>query len=312
MKRSGLNRPAARPNVAARMGQLLVALCLVVLAAPLAAQQTNSSPSGLHSLWKVEGKSNTVYLLGSVHVLKPENYPLPGIIENAYSNSSIVVFETDIAELEGFASQAKLLSKSMLPEGETLADQLSPELYTSLSNHLTAAGLPALVFEHLKPGMAATMLDTLEMQKLGLDPQQGLDMHFNALARKQGKEVAALETVDFQIALITDLSKEEGELMVKSTLEESTHVKSEIDGLLNAWKSGDSAGLEKLLNEETQKAPALFKRLLTDRNRRWLPKIEEWLNGEKPTIVIVGAGHLVGKEGVVELLRAKGFKVTQL
>ncbi len=293
------------------MGQLLVALCVVILAAPLAAQTSNSAPAALHSLWKVEGKSITVYLLGSVHVLKSENYPLPPVIENAFSNSVIVAFEADIAELESFASQAKLLAQSMLPEGETLADQLSPEVYASLSNHLTAAGLPALVFDHLKPGMAATMLDTLELQKLGLDPQQGLDMHFNALARKQGKEVAALETVDFQIALITDLPKEEGELMVKSTLEESTHVKSEITGLLKAWETGDSASLEKILNEATQKAPALFKRLLTDRNHRWLPKIEEWLSGEKTTMVIVGAGHLVGKEGVVELLRAKGLKVTQ-
>ncbi len=293
------------------MGQLLVALGVLVLAAPLAAQPSNSAPAGLHSLWKVEGKSNTVYLLGSVHVLKAENYPLPSVIENAYSNSVIVVFETDIAELESFATQAKLLAQSMLPEGETLAGQLSPTVYASLSNHLTAAGLPALVFDHLKPGMAATMLDTLELQKLGLDPQQGLDMHFNALARKQGKQIAALETVDFQISLITDFSKEEGELLVKSTLEENDQIKNEVAGLLKAWETGDSASLEKILNEETQKAPAIYKRLLTDRNRRWLPKIEEWLGGEKPTIVIVGAGHLVGKEGVVELLRAKGLKVTQ-
>ena len=312
MYNSGLNNHHSPINQAKRFGHVLVSLCFLVLAEPLAAaQESNSAPAGLHSLWKLEGKSTTVYLLGSVHVLRPENYPLPAVIENAYSNSSIVVFETDIAELESFASQAKLLSKAMLPEGETLANQLPPAVYASLSNHLTAAGLPALVFEHLKPGMAATMLDTLELQKLGLDPQHGLDMHFNALARKQSKETAALETVDFQIALITDISKEEGELMIKSTLEENTRVKSEINGLLKAWRTGDSEGLEKLLNEETQKAPALYKRLLTDRNRRWVPKIEEWLNGDKTAIVIVGAGHLVGKEGVVELLRAKGLKVTQ-
>jgi uncharacterized protein YbaP (TraB family) len=312
MKNSGLNYHQTRPtHVVKRMGHLLVALCVLVLAVPLAAQQTNSAPAKLHSLWKVEGKRSTVYLLGSVHVLKAENYPLPTVIENAYSNAVIVAFETDIAELESFASQAKLLAQSMLPEGETLAGQLSPAVYASLSNHLTAAGLPALVFDRLKPGMAAMMLDTLELQKLGLDPQYGLDMHFNALARKQGKEIAALETVDFQFSLVTDFSKEEGELLVKSTLEENDQIKNEIAGLLKAWETGDSASLEKILNEETQKAPAIYKRLLTDRNRRWAPKIEEWLGGDKNAIVIVGAGHLVGKEGVVELLRAKGLKVTQ-
>jgi uncharacterized protein len=311
MMKSGLNNHQSPTHPAKNFARLLVALGFVVLAAPLAAQESNSAPAGLHSLWKVEGKSNTVYLLGSVHVLKSENYPLPPVIENAYSNSAMVVFETDIAQLESMESQVKLLTKAMLPEGETLADQLSPEVYASLSNLLTAAGLPALVFEHLKPGMAATMLDTLELQKLGLDPKLGVDMHFNALARKQSKEIAALETVDFQIALITDLSKEEGELMVKSTIEESTHVKSEVNGLLKAWKTGDSAGLEKLLNDEIEKAPALYKRLLTDRNHRWMPKIQGWIEGDKPAIVIVGAGHLVGKEGVVELLRAAGLKVTQ-
>jgi len=312
MKDPRLNyHKAAAPNLAKCIWNLFVPLCVTLLAAPLVAQQSNSAPARLHSLWKVEGKRSTVYLLGSVHVLKAENYPLPAVIDNAYSNSVMVAFETDIAELESIASQAKLLSKAMLPEGETLAEQLSPAVYASLSNHLTAAGLPALVFDRLKPGMAAMMLDTLELQKLGFDPQQGLDMHFNALARKQGKEIVALETVDFQFGLITDFSKEEGELLVKSTLEENDQIKTEVTALLKAWETGDSASLEKILNESTQKAPAIFKRLLTDRNRRWVPKIEELLGGDKNAIVIVGAGHLVGKEGVVELLRAKGLKVTQ-
>jgi uncharacterized protein YbaP (TraB family) len=300
-----------RRNLTKRLGCSLVFFLVIVLAGPLVAQPSGSATNALHSLWKAEGKRSTVYLLGSVHVLKAENYPLPAVIETAFSNSVIAAFETDVAAMERLDAQQKLLTKAMLPEGETLAGQLSPAVYASLSNHLVAVGLPAMLFERLKPGMAAMTLALLEIQKLGFDPTQGLDLHFSDRARKEGKEIVPLETVEFQIGLITDFSKEEGELLVKVTLEETDQLQSEVAALLKAWETGDAMNLEKILNEAAQKAPAIFKRLLTDRNQRWVPRIEEWLAGDKNTIVIVGAGHLVGQEGVVELLRKKGFKVTQ-
>jgi uncharacterized protein YbaP (TraB family) len=281
------------------------------LVSPAAAQQPRPAAATKHSLWKVQGKHNAVYLLGSVHVLKPENYPLPAPIEAAFTNSPIVAFETDIGAMDEPAAQMQLMGKAMLPVGETLQDQLSPALYTRFTNQLQETGLPGAMLERFKPALAALTLEVMELQKLGYDPEYGLDKHFYTLAHKGKKEIVPLETIEFQIGLLTGLSKEEGEQVMKSTLDEIDKTKQEVQKMLTAWQTGDAEGLEKLLNEAAHEAPAIFKRLVTDRNQTWIPKIEGWLQGDKNVVVIVGAGHLVGKEGVVELLRKKGLKVTQ-
>jgi len=281
------------------------------LASAGAAQPQTAGTTALHSLWKVQGKSNVVYLMGSIHVLKAENYPLPAPLEAAFTNSQIAAFETDIAAMSDPQLAFKMMSKGRLPEGETLPQQLSPEIYSMFTNHLKETGLPAEMFEHFTPALAAMMIAVLELQKQGFDPEQGLDKHFFPLARKAGKQTVALETLDFQLALLTDFTKAEGEMLMKTTLKEMETMKTEFDDMLKAWQTGDADKLEKLLNEASKESPAIYKRLLTDRNRSWIPKIEEFLRGDKNAIVIVGAAHLVGKEGVVELLKKKGYKVTQ-
>jgi uncharacterized protein len=279
---------------------------------PVKAAESNTPAATRHSLWKVEDQNRTLYLLGSIHALKPEHYPLARPIETAFSNSQIVVFEADIEQMNSMNTQLKLLEKSQLPEGETLKDHLSPDLYASFSKHVKEAGMSMMMFMRLKPAMAALMLEVYEMLEFGLKPEYGLDKYFFGRAQETGKQTEALETVDFQISLVTDISKEEGELLVKTTLAEIDNTKKLYAEMLTAWETGNAPGLEKLLNESMHEAPMLFKRLVTDRNQRWIPKLEEWLRGGKTTIAIVGAGHLVGGEGVVELLRKKGFKVTQM
>jgi uncharacterized protein YbaP (TraB family) len=151
----------------------------------------------------------------------------------------------------------------------------------------------------------------VELKKMGLDSEYGLDKHFFTLARQSGKKIVALETVDFQMDLMTGFSKEEGELLVKTTLRDVDTLQNDLGDMLKAWQTGDAVKLEKLLNEAKADAPIIFKRLVTDRNRNWLPKIEELVNGKENSIVIVGAGHLVGNESVVDLLKKKGYKISQ-
>src|SRR5207249_1398026 len=163
-------------------------------------------------LWKVPGKENSVYLLGSVHVLKKEDYPLPAPIEAAFTNSRIVVFETDIEAIEKPEVALKLATKGQLPTGETLSGQLSAPVYAAFSNHIEKTGMPAQLFDPLSPAMAAIALVAMEFKKMGLDPEYGLDKHFFKLAQRDGKQIVPLETVDFQVSLLTEFSKEEGEL----------------------------------------------------------------------------------------------------
>jgi uncharacterized protein len=298
----------------ARIGwqRALALLTLALVQVAGAADAPPAAPPTLHSLWKVEGQSNTVYLLGSIHLLKPEDYPLPLPIEYAFSKAQVVAFETDIGKLQDMDTALKIVAKSALPAGETLQDELTPETYTELTNHLNTAGVPLVMVQQLSPFMAAATLEVMELQKLGLNPDYGVDVHFYKLAQEGGKTIVPFETVDFQIDLLTGFTKAEGELAMKSELKEIDDTQKSIGEMVTAWKTGDSPALAKLLNDGMRDAPAICKRLLTDRSASWVPKIEELLRGGRPAIVIVGAGHLVGDEGVVELLKKRGLKVTQL
>jgi uncharacterized protein YbaP (TraB family) len=288
-------------------------LLIALFSAPsVRAQNSKPVASAHHSLWRVQGTSNVVYLAGSVHLLKPENYPLAMPIQSAYSNSQILVFETDIGKLNDPATQLGLLAKARLPSGETLQSELSPATYRAFTNHLAEAGLPVVMFEMLKPMMGIATLEILELQKLGADPELGLDQYFFKRAKKDDKKIVPLETVDFQIGLIFDFSKPEEELMVKTSLEEIDQTRKYYDDMVSSWQTGNSAKLAKLLNDAMRDSPVIYKRLVTNRNQNWIPKIEKLLRGPKNAMVVVGAGHLVGDEGVVELLKKKGWKITQL
>jgi len=283
---------------------------LPTLLLPVAAQQ-RSATATRQPLWKIEGKAATVYLLGSVHFLKEEHYPLAAPIVAAFDKAKVAVFETDIEALEKPELQMKLLTKSALPAGETLRDQLSPKLYEQLAAQLKETGLPAEAVQKLKPGMVALTIALVEMQKLGLDEKLGVDRHFHELARKAGKEIIALETPDFQVDLLTGFSRQEGEAIVKSTLKDIGALKQKLGQMLKAWQTGDMKTVADLLNEAMEEHPELYKRLVVERNKRWVPKIEELVRGDKNAIVIVGTGHLAGKQSVIELLEKNGLKVTQ-
>jgi hypothetical protein len=279
---------------------------------PAGAQPSNAAAATRHSLWKVEGGTNVVYLLGSFHLLKAEDYPLAPPIEAAFSNSTVAAFETDLEEMDKPETALKMMSKCALPAGQTLKEQLSPGLYEELRRHATQAGVPMMALDNLRPALAVMMLEVSALLKLGVDPEYGVDKYFFSRARKDGKTIVPLETMDFQIGLLTDFSKEEGELLVKTSLVDIDNTKKDYDQMVAAWRTGDSAAMAKLLNEATQESPVIYKRLVSDRNQSWVPRIEELLRGNKKAIVIVGAGHLVGSDGVVELLKKKNLKVTQL
>ena len=289
-----------------RLKQAVLLLALFILR-PLSAQVTNDH----HLLWKVQGRSNVVYLMGSIHLMKAEDYPLPPPLEAAYSNAQITVFETDIAKMSDIGGQLAMVAKMQLPDGDSLQQHLTPKTYAAFTQHAKDSGLPLELFENMKPALAATMLDVMEMTKLGADPEKGLDKYFDGKAHQDGKEIIGLETADFQMDLLTSLTRDEEEMLMKESLEDMDKSKDQFGDIMKSWRTGDSVALEKLLNDAVREQPALYKRLVTDRNNSWIPRIEAWLNGDKNVLVIVGSAHLVGDDGVVELVGKKGFKVTQ-
>ena len=277
---------------------------------PTAAATPNAA--GLHSLWRVQGTSNVVYLLGSIHLLKSTDYPLPAVIESAFTNSQVAVFETDLDKLESPEGQATMMSKVSLPEGQTLKQNLSPKAYESLSKHATEIGLPVQMVEQFRPAAAVMTLEVMQLMALGVDPEYGVDKHFFKLAHDSGKRIVPLETMDFQLGLLVGFSKAEEDLLVEKSLDEIDDEKKLYNELVAAWKTGDAISLEKMLNKLRAEAPSIFKRLVTDRTASWIPEIEKLLHGSQNAIIIVGAGHIVGQDGVIDLLRKKGVKITQL
>jgi uncharacterized protein YbaP (TraB family) len=259
----------------------------------------------------VRGRNNTVYLFGSIHFAKEDFYPLPKAIEQAYERSQIAVFEADLGEMKSLDTQTKLVKAGMCPAGETLSEHVSKDTYAALQSWLkNVVGEPSAL-DPMKPWLASVSVVALELQKLGFSPNQGIDEHFYSKAKTDKKEIRALETVEFQINLFATLSREDNELFLKSMLEDADRFPKIFADVIDAWKIGNAAKIEPLLLESTQKYPAIHRKFLTDRNHAWLPKLEELLQGQKNVFVVVGMAHLVGKDGVVDLLRKKGFRIEQ-
>jgi len=289
-----------------RAAALLVALVSAVTLAvsPLAAGQS--------FIWKVTGpKGGTVYVAGSLHLLTREYYPLASAFDEAFNQSDLLVEELDLGEMQKPEAQMQMLTRGMMPAGQTLDAVLSPATLTQVRQKVAELGLPLAPLQLFKPWSLALTLQGLEWQKAGLDPELGLDKHFYDRARQAGKTVQGLETLDFQLAQFDGMSMPEQDRLLASTLKEMATTKESVEALAQAWKAGDAAAIERLTLDDMKAEPAVYQRLLLDRNRTWLPRIEALFARPSPSLVIVGAAHLVGSQGVLAQLRASGYTVTQ-
>ena len=282
---------------------------VVILTASLGTLRTDAA----NCLWKVSSENGGVlYIQGSVHVLKAENHPLAPAIEAAYAESSELVLEVDMAEMTSPETQQLLLGKGMLQQPDTLKSVLDPETYLKLEAAAAEAGLPMLAIQQFKPWLASITLVMVKMQKMGLHPQYGLDTHFFTKAKSDGKPVIGLETVDFQINLFDNLANQNPNDFINRSLSDLDLMEKEIGQILDAWKTGDIASLEKLLLKSFAEYPELYGKFITARNIAWAEKLTKMLQEKKTVMVVVGAGHLPGEKGLINLLEQKGFAIEQL
>jgi uncharacterized protein len=266
---------------------------------------------GLHPLWELHGKHNTVYLLGSIHVLRPSDYPLAPIVLRAYGSAKSVLMEINLAEADSAEMQAQLLASAQLPEGQSLKDIMGKERYERAQALARDVGVELSTFDRFKPWFAAEAVAQLQLMQLGFQPKAGVEMYFLDRARSDGKAVAGLETLRDQIALFDGLSMDEQAEYLLSSLEEAQGLPKEVDDLVHAWVNGDTAWFEAQLKSEFGKDPKLYQSVLVARNRKWIRKIEALLNDDKNYLVIVGTGHLVGPGSVIDLLKKDGISATQ-
>jgi hypothetical protein len=296
-----------RHRIVARMS---AAVALAAALSAGAAAQTRPA-SGKNFLWKVQSGSHVMYLAGSVHALTPDAYPLNPAYQRAFEAAGALVEEIDLAEADPLSSGPALLARGMYQDGRTFSRVVSPQTAALVADKLKNTPLALDLIQPMKPWMVMLMLEALGSQDAGLDPDLGLDKHFYDMAAGAGKTVIGLETAASQMDRFDTMPEAMQEQMLRSELAEMDTEKAGLRALLTAWQTGDAPAVEKMLLSSFRSSPAAYASLVTERNRNWMPQLDACLTRAAPCLVIVGAAHLVGPEGLLAMLQRRGYRVEQ-
>ncbi len=264
------------------------------------------------SVWSVSSGERTVYLGGTVHLLRPGDYPLPVEFEQAYQASSELYFETDISSMNSLAVQAQMLQQLAYNDEQSLKTVLNEKAYSALAEYTAGAGLPLVMLEKFKPGLLISTLQVLQLQSMGFT-SQGVDVSFNTRAIADAKALGQLETVQQQINFIAAMGENNESEFILLSLRDLKETDELIEEMIRAWRSGDNLTLaEMFVDDMKSEAPELYDLLLLQRNLKWIPQIEQMLKDADTEFVLVGVAHIVGENGLLDLLTGKGYEIKQL
>ena len=290
------------------MKSLYTLLLVALLGLPAGAQARDR-----HLLWAVEGEHNTVWLLGSVHVLRAGDATLPTAAEEAFDDAEQIVMEVDLdgADADPLALATAMQSQALLPEGQTLRSVLGSD-YAAMNAQARQSGIDLASLDPFAPWLVAMAVLDQEMARRGYLPEHGVEQTLARRAARQGKPIEGLETAAEQFAMLASMPLPTQKRFLQMTLDESAELDQELADMLAAWRTGNTAALAAMLEEESQTFPDLYRRLTIERNRAWVQQIDRMLGSRDDYLVVVGAMPLVGPESVVDLLRRRGHRVTQL
>ncbi|MCI0638087.1 MAG: TraB/GumN family protein [Gemmataceae bacterium] len=266
-------------------------------------------------LWKATSGTNTVYLFGSMHAVKKEYYPLPAAVDDAFTQSKTLVVELDPNKLKPEVAAKLLMAHGMYPPGQTLSGSLSKKSMELLKAHCDAKGLKVQALNQFRPWAVMLTLVGQELAGLGYGEEFGHEKYFAAKAVKAEKPVLELETADMQIRLLADLSPEIQETYLSKTVAEMRKTKESLAAITAAWKAGDAKAMEQAMLASYREHPEfrpLMEKIFDERNVKMVERIEGFLKEKDSYFVIVGAGHLVGEKGILNLLEEKKHKVVQV
>lgn len=285
--------------------------CLLVL---LVACRPASADSEAHlvTLWRAQGVSNTVYLLGSIHMLREQDHPLPTAIDRAYDDADVLIMELDMDDLDSVATQQLFNQSGVLRDGTTLRDLMGEAYYLRAQEAAAANEIPLELLASSEPWLAAITVEMLSLYRIGFNPMLGVEMTMLSRAVRDGKRIDGLEAIEEQLAFLDGLSLQAQRDMLIQTLEESANMSESIDEMIRAWRYGDTAVLESGMLDSFEGLDELSDTLVGQRNRRWASQIRDLLDDQDDYLIIVGALHLVGEAGVPSLLANQGVEIEQL
>jgi len=266
----------------------------------------------LFTMWQIEGTSNRIYLLGSVHLLRESDHPLPAMIDAAYKDAEALVMEIDMDDIDPIQTQTLVTSLGVLRDGASLEDLMGQQGWQDALAAAEAVDIPLDLLNSSEPWLAAITVEEMLLMRIGFNPLMGVEMHLMQRAMRDNKEISGLETIEEQLRFLDELSLEAQREMLLQTLLESADIESLMDELINAWRNGDVDFMEETMLADMQQYTELYEVIVAERNRRWIAAINEYMTHDDDYLIIVGALHLVGDGGVPSLLRKQGTEIKQL
>ena len=263
-------------------------------------------------IWVAAGETNQVYLLGSIHMLRAKDHPLPNNVEVAYDDAERLVMELDLDDIDPVGALQYLMANGVLDNQTKLRDVMGPELYAQAKASANETGIPIELLDQSEPWLAAMTVQEITLMRIGFKPEYGVEMYLMAKASADGKPITGLETIEQQLGFLDNLSLDTQIRWFLQSIEEGGRLEMLIDDMVAAWRAGDLQFLEKELLHEMHNYPELHQAILTDRNKSWVAPIMELLDDEDDYLVVVGAAHLIGEDGVPDLLSKQGVRIRQL
>ncbi|MBN1196478.1 MAG: TraB/GumN family protein [Candidatus Aminicenantes bacterium] len=267
-----------------------------------------------HFLWSVTGTEGSGYIMGSIHLLKKEYFPLPDAIRNAFAECGALAVEADISADKVAEAALIQMQKGMYDEDDSLKNHVSTETWQLAERKLSELGMDIKGFARFKPWMLALTIVSMEMMRMGFDPRWGVDRYFLETA-PDDMEILELEGLESQMELFNGFSDAMSERFLFFNIQESENARKQVEDMVSAWFTGDIDAMESLLTRSIQEHPeltGLYEVIVYQRNQSMTERILELFSPQRKLFVVVGAAHLVGEKGIIARLRGQGYRVRQL
>jgi uncharacterized protein YbaP (TraB family) len=263
-------------------------------------------------VWKVSKDNRHLYLGGTFHMLMPSDYPLPAEFDYAYEQVNWLVFETDIAKLGSTEFQQKFQQAFVQPNGQTLQDQLSADEWQRLQRYCQQRQIPLAQYQSMTVQFISLVIMMHELKRYGMTAE-GVDNHFYLRAKADGKVTSQLESVDDQIRYLATMAQGNEDNLIRQTIDDAQQLEQMMTQMRQSWRSGDLTTLTATgITPMQRDYPRIYQSLLVERNNNWMPRIKKLLQHPEPKLILVGALHLAGPDGLLAILAGNGYQLEQL
>jgi uncharacterized protein len=302
------------------MNRFLLTTCCAAMALLAGCKQVStdakktvaSTPPGVSkpALWVVKDSDTTIYLFGTVHVLKPDVKWFDGEVKTAFDSSQEAVFE--LIDEEDPKNMGTVMKMAIDPDGPPLTQKLEPAKREAYIKAMQSIGVPHAGMEQFEPWFVTVTASMMPMIKEGYDPKMGVDKVLQDAAKKSNKKLVGLETTLQQIGFFDTMDEKDQIAMLNEAVKQMADGPKIINDMVGSWKSGDIVQLAKLMNAGMGSQPAIEKILLTDRNAKWAQWIDDRMDKPGTVFIAVGAGHLAGKNSVQDFLKARKLNAERI